>query len=207
MKACKPLSEDPEHFSKLEKKDQILVTRLTSDYIFKKSFDCGNPDLNDFLLNDSIPHLRHLNYITYLIETDKYLIAYFSLANDILHISNMEDFREDVQNAKIDVKYEELFFDQRNYPAVKLGRLAVDKKFQSQGVGNYILDSIKYSFMKDNKAGCQFITIDALNNPRVTNFYEREGFCFLTLYDVNKPSRVMFKCLLDDIEDFTVQKR
>ena len=32
--------------------DNIKVVRLTQDYQFK-SFDCGNQDLNDFLLTDN----------------------------------------------------------------------------------------------------------------------------------------------------------
>ena len=38
--------------------DNIKVVRLTHDYQFK-SFDCGNQDLNDFLLTDANHTLRN----------------------------------------------------------------------------------------------------------------------------------------------------
>ena len=49
--------------------DNIRVVRLTQDYQFK-SFDCGNQDLNDFLLSDSKPYLKKLLSVTYILETD-----------------------------------------------------------------------------------------------------------------------------------------
>lgn len=51
--------------------DNIRVVRLTQDYQFK-SFDCGNQDLNDFLLSDSKPYLKKLLSVTYIFETDVY---------------------------------------------------------------------------------------------------------------------------------------
>ena len=48
--------------------DNIRVVRLTHDYQFK-SFDCGNQDLNDFLLSDSKPYLQKLLSVTYILET------------------------------------------------------------------------------------------------------------------------------------------
>lgn len=40
-------------------KHGMKVVKLTDDYVFK-DFDCGNPDLNDFLLNDSKGYLKRL---------------------------------------------------------------------------------------------------------------------------------------------------
>ena len=61
--------------------------------------------------------------------------------------------------------------------------------------GMEILSSIIISFL-NNKTGCQFITVDALNNHDTLNFYEKNGFAFVTLSDYNKPSRQMYKNLI-----------
>jgi hypothetical protein len=52
------------------------------------------------------------------------------------------------------------------------------------------------SFLSNNKTGCQFITVDALNNRDTLRFYEKNGFSFVTLTDYNKPSRQMYKNLI-----------
>jgi hypothetical protein len=59
----------------------IRLIRLSSDYQIKP-FDCGDSDLNEFLINDSKKYLQELLAVTYLIENDKDTIAFFSLFND-----------------------------------------------------------------------------------------------------------------------------
>lgn len=45
------------------------IVRLTQDYTIKP-FDCGNADLNDFLLNDAKHYASHLLAVTYLLEDE-----------------------------------------------------------------------------------------------------------------------------------------
>lgn len=190
-------------FWELLKQNKVKVTPLTKDYIFK-SFDCGNADLNDFLFNDSKVYLRHLRYTTTLLETDNKIIAYYSLANDLLSISDRQDFADEMSDSKnkIDFDFWERFLNQKMYPAAKIGRLAVDRTFQNQGIGTMLIQSLVQSFIKKNKTGCQFITVDAINDntQRTIRFYEDNGFKLLTMNDVNKESRQMYKSLLEYIE-------
>jgi GNAT superfamily N-acetyltransferase len=65
-------------------------------------------------------------------------------------------------------------------------------KYQSQGIGTEIMDYIKGYFLDNNKTGCRFIIVDALNNPRTIKFYKNNGFDFLTTEDINDESRLMF---------------
>lgn len=195
-----------EHFIKFEellKHNKVKVTPLTKDYIFK-SFDCGNTDLNDFLFNDSKVYLKHLRYTTTLLETDNQIIAYYSLANDLLSVSDRQDFEDEMvdSKSKIDFDFWEKFLNQKMYPAAKIGRLAVDIAFQSQGIGKLLIQSLVRSFIKKNKTGCQFITVDAINDntQRTIKFYENNGFKLLTMNDVNKESRQMYKSLLEYID-------
>lgn len=62
-----------------------------------------------------------------------------------------------------------------------------------------ILDSLIYSFTHNNKTGCQFITVDAINEDPVIDFYSKNGFIFLTETDEYRDSRAMYRCLLKKI--------
>lgn len=188
-------------FWELLKEQKVKITPLTKDYIFK-DFDCGNQDLNEFLLNDSKVYLKHLRYTTTLLETDTRIIAYYSLANDLLSVYDLEDFAEEMSDSKIDIKFWDRFLNQKMYPSAKIGRLAVDQYFQSQSIGTMLINSLVQSFIKKNKTGCQFITVDAIsdNTQRTIRFYEKNGFKMLTSSDCNKPSRQMYKSLLEYID-------
>ena len=66
------------------------------------------------------------------------------------------------------------------YPAVKIGRLGIDKSFQRQGVGYQLMDFIKAWFCEDaNKTGCRFITVDAYNNEKALKYYSNNEFEYL----------------------------
>lgn len=180
--------------------EDLLLSKLTEDHILK-SFDCGNRDLNDFLFKDSKTYLKHLRYTTFIFETSERTIAYFSLANDLLTISIKEDFKIENEGSikKMQYAYLESFLCESAYPAVKIGRLAVDKNFQNKGIGTKLINMIIYSLVRNNKTGCQFITVDALNNVGSLHFYEKNGFNYCTVNDVSKNSRQMYKSLIEYI--------
>ena len=70
----------------------------------------------------------------------------------------------------------------RTYPAVLLGRLGVNKKYQGRKffVGQQVMNFIKMWFVQeDNKTGCRFLVVDAYNQEKVLRFYERNKFRFL----------------------------
>jgi GNAT superfamily N-acetyltransferase len=189
-------------FWELLKQGKVTVTHLNTDYEFK-SFNCGNTDLNDFLFADSKIYLKYLRYTTTLLETENRIIAYYSLANDLLKISDRQDFADEMEGCrdKIEFDFWERFLNQKMYPAAKIGRLAVDKDFQDQGIGTFLIKSLVQSFIRKNKTGCQFITVDAINDntQRTIKFYENNGFKYLTMNDVNRESRQMYKSLLEYI--------
>ena len=55
--------------------DNRRIVRLTQEHQMKP-FDCGNADLNDFLLNDAKAYASRLLAVTYLLEDDKELLAF-----------------------------------------------------------------------------------------------------------------------------------
>ena len=185
--------------------EKVCFTPLTNDYDFKP-FDCGDADLNDFLINDSKINIRHLRFtttITTILEIKNRIVAYYSLANDLLIIRDKEDFLNEIEHdndTKIENAYFEQFFNETTYPAAKIGRLVVDKNFQGKGIGSVIMDSLCYSFSHNNKTGCRFITVDAINCIGALRFYDKHNFKYLTAYDLNDKSRAMYKPLINCLE-------
>ena len=67
-------------------------------------------------------------------------------------------------------------FPYTDYPALKLARLAVDQRYQKQGMGDVLVNFI-LSLARDQimpHAGCRFLVLDA--KPGSVKFYERKGF-------------------------------
>ena len=168
---------------------------LTDSHIIKP-FDCGTDDLNDFLFSDAKNNSRYLHYVTYIIETESQTVAYYSLANDSLNLSANFGMLEEISEI-VDPCCFDIISSCKSLPAVKLGRLAVDRKYQSSGIGENILQSLFYSFTHGNKTGCQFMLVDAINVPRVISFYERNGFELISARDIGNSSRMMYRCLIN----------
>jgi GNAT superfamily N-acetyltransferase len=64
----------------------------------------------------------------------------------------------------------------KDYPAIKLARLAVDTAIQGQGVGKQLVNFIIGQFTEYvmPNTGCRFLVVDA--KPNSIAFYERKGF-------------------------------
>ena len=155
-----------------------------------KPFDCGDGDLNDFLLNDAKKYQESLLAVSYLIENDDDTIGYYSLIND-----KIERFEEEKSiwnriNRKIPYRKQ-----RKTYPAVKIGRLAVSDKYKGFSVGSFMVNRITHIYLAEKQlAGCRFITVDAY--IKATGFYEKNGFRYLTDKDKNDDTRTMFLDLL-----------
>ena len=57
---------------------------------------------------------------------------------------------------------------------MKIGRLGVNISAQHRHIGTDILDFVKQMFITNNRTGCCFVTVDALQSA--VPFYERNGF-------------------------------
>lgn len=176
---------------------------MLKDYSFNKlvnnsrpkPFDCEDPDLNDFFINDSIDYFNQLMATTYYFENDSNTVAYFSVLNDKI-------INKDTENKTISNQLtKEIPNDKRRpvYPSVKVGRLAVNTHHQSQGFGSELLTFIKSFFAYNNKTGCRFITVDAYNSEKINNFYKKNNFKFLTDQDKGEKTRLMYFDLINFI--------
>ena len=159
--------------------DELFRERLSSQ-LSQDEFDCGEPDLNEFLLQDSFLYQEQLLGVTYLFRSKntKRIAAYFTVLNDGIKATNR--LNRKIPNQK---RHEKV-------PAVKIGRLAVSAQHQGSKLGSQILDFIKYWFIYNNKTGCRFLLADAYNRPKTLNFYQKNGFSFLT-NDSTKETRAM----------------
>lgn len=166
--------------------DGFTLERLHSESEFTH-FDCGDGDLNDFILNDAKNFHHHLIAVTYLLKFDNKIVAFFSLLNDRISIEDFESNRKWWSQIKTIMPDGKRF---RSYPAVKLGRLGVDDSFKGKKIGKSILDYLKYLFITNNRTGCRYITVDAYNQS--IGFYQKNGFLFLKNKDEGGHTRLMY---------------
>ena len=85
-------------------------------------------------------------------------------------------------------------FPRNNFPAVKIARLAVDKKHQRKGIGTQLVDfSIERSRKVAEIAGCRLVVLDA--NEEAIEFYAGLGF---QLADISRnPNNDTYPLFLD----------
>ena len=164
------------------------VRKLSADEQVK-SFNCGDADLNDFILNEAAPYRKAMLAVTYVFEdkVTKQAAAFFSLANDKVSLSDFENKTEFNRFRKNRFVNEKRL---RSYPAVKLCRFGVDESLKGQSIGTILLRFIKSYFVIDNKTGCRFITVDAYANA--IPFYVRNGFVPLNDDDKDEPTRLLY---------------
>lgn len=171
-----------------EIRSRYEVRKLSADEQVK-SFNCGDADLNDFILNEAAPYRKAMLAVTYVFEdkVTKQAAAFFSLANDKVSLSDFENKTEFNRFRKNRFVNEKRL---RSYPAVKLCRFGVDESFKGQFIGTILLRFIKSYFVIDNKTGCRFITVDAYANA--IPFYIRNGFILLNDDDKDEPTRLLY---------------
>ena len=59
----------------------MRLVRLTSEYDLKQ-FDCGDNDLNEFLIDNALDFSEKRIANTFILEKDREVIAYFCILND-----------------------------------------------------------------------------------------------------------------------------
>ena len=167
-----------------------LVYSIINEGHAFKPFNCGDDDLNDFLLNSSKEYQKEFLATTYVIENDIETIAFFSIFNDGLKVEDIHPsknalktfLRSILPHPKRHLK---------NYPAIKIGRLAVSLNSQGASIGTKIINTIiNYAIDQNDYCGCKFIIVDAYRAS--IKFYQKNKFEFLTTSDLDSDTRQMY---------------
>lgn len=143
---------------------EIKPYHLSSE-IDLSEFDCGNPDLNDFLISDALPYQDQKIAQTTCIFYEKVLIGYYTLTCDALSLERR--IRKKLFQYKKRI---------HNYPAVKIARMAFQKEYQHRKLGTTIIEVIVGLVWNLNNRGIasRFVTVDAY--PNAVEFYKKCGF-------------------------------
>lgn len=133
----------------------------------RKDFDCGKDLLNDYLKTQASQDVkRKLSACFVLTDSEtKSILGYYTLSNNSIPLNN---FSEQIQN-KLPQSYQSI-------PTTLLGRLAIDKRYQGNGIGKILLiDALKRSYGISNQVGSFGIIVDPIDNEART-FYKKYDF-------------------------------
>jgi len=133
----------------------------------KKEFSCGKAILDDYLHKQANQDIkRKLAACFVLIDKETNLLrGYYTLANN----SIAQDLIPTEFQKKLPNSY-------KSIPATLLGRLAIDTRFQKQGVGKLLLiDALKRSYDISQSIGSFAVVVDPIDD-NAEQFYENYGF-------------------------------
>jgi predicted GNAT family N-acyltransferase len=155
-----------------EIKQKYYFETLTKEHDLT-DFDCGDEELNDFLKKDALNQQNAKLNITKLIMCENKIIGFTSILTDTIMIKKI---RDETVKSKI-IKTLKLDSNKKTISAVKIGRLAIDKKYIRKGLGTIILRNIIKSLktMSEDNIGFRFIIVEGY--AEVLYFYiVKNGF-------------------------------
>jgi GNAT superfamily N-acetyltransferase len=125
-------------------------------------FDSGEPVLDDWLRRRALPNEESGASRTYVVCVGETVVGYYSLAvGAITHAEAPGRVRRNMPDP---------------VPAMVLGRLAVDKSCQGQGIGAGLLrDAVLRTMQAADIAGIRTILVHAIS-AAAKRFYEKYGF-------------------------------
>ena len=161
------------------------LVRLAPESIIE-GFDCGDDDLNNFLVEDAKAFLDKRIATSFLLEDSGKIVAYFCLLNDKIS-------RQDVTNGQWK-KIKDGFPESKrfgSYPAIKIGRFAVSAAYKRRNIGTDLMNILKEMlYAKTSYSAFRYITVDAYLSA--IGFYEKNGFKMLSEKITNEHTRLMF---------------
>ncbi len=164
-----------------------------------KPFSCGTKqndnDLNDFFSSDFLSYEENLFGKTYCFvdEKNNEIVCAFTVSNDSVKAS----FMDNSSKRRIRKKLAQSKATLKSYPAVLIGRLGVNLKYQQYKLGSQLLDFIKSWFIDGmNKTGCRFILVDAYNDEKPLNYYFKNDFA--AIFKSEKEEKDYYKIKSED---------
>lgn len=158
--------------------EQCDFMELTEEVLQQcKGFTCKDEDITEFFTQDYADYAYQLlgkSYCFVKPDTSEIVCA-FTVANSSVKVDSLPSNLRNKLNRKIPNAKR-----RPQYPRVLVGQLAVSDLFSGHHVGDELLDFIKSWFIDPlNKTGCRYVIVDAVNQPKVFEYYQRNGFKFL----------------------------
>jgi predicted N-acetyltransferase YhbS len=130
------------------------------------AFSCGDADLEDFLKTDA----RYLEGSdltrVFVAALDGRVVGYIALLADTIELKTPEKKKMGLGGGTP---------NPRQFPALKVGRLAVDNAFKGQGLGTYLMRlAFDHALIIQHQVGCRLLTVDAYQKS--VDFYLKLGF-------------------------------
>ena len=141
----------------------------------REAFDCGIPALNDYLRRQATQDVRRGVSRVYVARNrgSSKVLGYYTLSATSFGKRNLPEVE-----AKRLPHYP--------IPAALLGRLAVDRSCQGQGLGKYLLFDAFYRILQAVEMLAVYALVVDVKNDEARAFYEHYGF----LRFLNTPSRL-----------------
>lgn len=141
--------------------EELRVRRL-NNHANINNFSSVNLDLNNFLKDDALKAHDNMTSITYVCFWNRRLVGFATLAAATIEVKHIEGPRIEG-------------YTPNTYPCIRLARLAVDKNYESRGIGPYLLLWVMGKFEKMSKQiGCRYLTVDSKRESMW--FYEKYDF-------------------------------
>lgn len=136
----------------------------------KSNFSCGHDLLDNYIRKQATQDIKRGLSVCYaLAASDNVIMAYYTLSAIAIQC---DEFPEAIAS-KMPPSYKQL-------PGILLGRLAVDKNFQKQGLGEILLmDAFKKCLDSSERIGSFALVVDPIDQA-AANFYQRYGFIRLS---------------------------
>ena len=183
---------------------EYIFERLT-DTSCLHDFCCGVIPMDCFIQDGFDLSIANHYCSAYIVKEslkESKVLALFALSFDSLDldIDDRNEIITGVSNTNIPEftdNYKDIFLTKPRYPALEIAYLAVDKNYHKSGLGKIIVEAIVQKAQKQDLAGCQFITVEALNTQEynAVGFYDKCCFSACEYPNPNKGTLRMFRTL------------
>lgn len=138
------------------------IEKLRADHVLE-GFDCGKPELNQFLLRHALPNQRADGALTYVLAKDRKVLGYYSLAAGAASYDQAPGrVRKGLARHPV--------------PVIVLARLAVDRALHGRSLGPALLkDALLRSASAAGTIGARALLVHA-KDIEARRFYLHFGF-------------------------------
>lgn len=136
-------------------------------------FDSGIPEYNEFIISYANDYSTHSISQTQLLLNKKNsdIIGYITLCTDSIKLKQDEKEKHEMEKIPFN-----------SLPALKIGKLAVDKRYLRRGYASFLILLARGIALDLNERGiaCRFITVDADidYDPSTVDLYLKNGFTY-----------------------------